>query len=102
MWSGQPAVLAFAIRRRVTPTGRASISSIKPRLTDRTGRSTPSTFPILTGNPMTKRHGKSDTQNPFIPAASPICRAADTALLFSVALFGLAAAVAALLRQVLS
>lgn len=50
---------------------------------------------------MAKRQTKIDMKNPFIPAASPACRVADTVLLFSVALFGLAAAVAALLRQVL-
>jgi len=50
---------------------------------------------------MTKKQPKIDTRNPFIPATSPVCRAADTALLYCVTLIGLAAAAIALTRQVL-
>lgn len=42
-----------------------------------------------------------DGKNPFIPSFSPVCRAADTALLFCVVLFSLAAAGAALFQQVM-
>ena len=50
---------------------------------------------------MTKTHREIDIPNPFIPASSPVCRAADTALLYGVALSGLAAAAIALARQVM-
>lgn len=100
MKSGQPAVLAFTIRHRETPTGRAETTSISLRLRSLVNRSTPSIIPISSVEPMTKRQTKIDMRNPFIPASSPACRVADTVLLFSVSLFGLAAAVAAILRQV--
>lgn len=50
---------------------------------------------------MAKTPSEVDIRNPFIPSLSPACRLADTALLFCVALFGLAAAGAALLAAVL-
>ena len=56
---------------------------------------------ISEASPMTKTHREIDTRNPFIPATSPVCRAADTALLYCVTLIGLAAAAIALARQVL-
>ncbi|SOC41632.1 hypothetical protein SAMN05892877_10937 [Rhizobium subbaraonis] len=37
-------------------------------------------------------------KNPFIPSQSKICRAADTALLFSVVLIALAAAVSSFVK----
>ena len=46
---------------------------------------------------MTKRHPEIDTRNPFIPSHSPVCRLADTALLFSVALSGLLSVLACLM-----
>ncbi len=100
-WRGLSAVLAFAIRHRVTPTGKAFSVLERPRLTSQTDRATALNVPISSAVPMTKRQPKIDTRNPFIPSHSPVCRAADTVLLFSVALFGCMAGVAALLRQVL-
>ena len=50
---------------------------------------------------MSKKQPEVDIRNPFIPSLSPVCRLADTALLFCVALFGLAAAGAALIAEVL-
>lgn len=47
---------------------------------------------------MAKRRSEIDMRNPFIPASSPVCRLAETALMFCVALAGLAAAVIALVR----
>lgn len=44
---------------------------------------------------------ETDSQNPFIPSFSPVCRLADTALLFGVVLFGLAAAGAAFIAEVM-
>lgn len=54
---------------------------------------------ISATSPMTKRRAEIDTRNPFIPSFSPVCRVADQVLLFSVALGGLAAVVAALIGQ---
>jgi hypothetical protein len=45
---------------------------------------------------MTKTRAEIDSRNPFIPSSSPVCRVAELALLFSVALAGLVAAVVAL------
>lgn len=83
----QPAVLAFVIRFF---TGRASLSS--PRLSSHGERATPP-FSRKAGAATTaKTQREIDIRNPFIPASSPVCRVADTALLFGVALAGLAAA----------
>lgn len=49
---------------------------------------------------MTKKQRELDIV-PFVPSLSPACRAADTALLFCVVLLSLAAAGAALIRQVM-
>ncbi|NLS00214.1 hypothetical protein HGP17_25595 [Rhizobium sp. P38BS-XIX] len=48
---------------------------------------------------MTKKRAEIDGRNPFIPSFSPTCRLADLALMFSVALAGLAAAVAAIIAH---
>lgn len=50
---------------------------------------------------MSKRRSEVDTRNPFIPSSSPVCRVADQVLVFSVALAGVVAGVAAILKQVL-
>lgn len=47
------------------------------------------------------QRGKTDRANPFIPSLSPVCRLADTALLFCVVLISLAAAGAVLIAQVM-
>ncbi|MGV8939059.1 MAG: hypothetical protein ACOH2J_18215 [Allorhizobium sp.] len=49
---------------------------------------------------MTKRQAEFDMQNPFIPAHSPVCRLADTALIFSVVAVSLAAVVTSLINQI--
>ena len=49
---------------------------------------------------MTKPQAKIDMQNPFIPSREPICRIADTALIFAVAVAGVAAVAAAVIRQI--
>lgn len=48
---------------------------------------------------MTKTRAKIDNRNLFIPALSPACRLADLVLVFSVALVGLAAAVATVIAH---
>ncbi|WP_200847855.1 hypothetical protein [Rhizobium sp. 18055] len=48
---------------------------------------------------MTKKRVEIDGRNPFIPSLSPVCCTADLVLLFSVALGGLVAAVAALIAH---
>lgn len=45
------------------------------------------------------RTGEIDMRNPFIPSNSPICRWADTALIFGVVTAGILAVVAATLRS---
>jgi hypothetical protein len=47
---------------------------------------------------MTKPHAKFD-RNPFIPAQSNVCRMADKLMMFSVAFFGLSAAIIAFIKQ---
>lgn len=49
---------------------------------------------------MAKVTDKIDTRNPFIPSTSPICRMADTALIFGVAAAGLLAVLVSLAMQV--
>lgn len=39
-------------------------------------------------------------RNPFIPSRSPVCRAADQVLMFSVALAGCAAVIAVFVKQI--
>jgi hypothetical protein len=50
---------------------------------------------------MAKRTAKIDVV-PFVPSASPVCRLAETALLFSGALAGFAAALLTFIQQVTS
>ena len=47
---------------------------------------------------MAKQQPKIDMPNPFITTRSPICRAADYALIFITAAGGIAAVLAAVLR----
>lgn len=47
-----------------------------------------------------KRRPEIDSRNPFIPASSPVCRAADLTLVYWVALIGFAAAAIAVVRQI--
>lgn len=105
LWRGLSAVLAFGIRSRLSPVGRAEASSgyagLPPRLSSPVGRATPLQSSDRHGFTMSKRSGKIDLV-PFIRSSSPVCRAADTALVYCVVLLGLAAAVIALARQVLS
>lgn len=54
---------------------------------------------ISGSSPMTKKRVEIDGRNPFIPSFSPVCCMADLVLLFSVALGGLAAAVAAFIAH---
>ncbi|PTM92856.1 hypothetical protein C7449_107270 [Mycoplana dimorpha] len=63
-------------------------------------RATTRQFPIGAVRTMTKRQREFDTRNPFIPARSPVCNAAQTALLFCVALAGLVAALISLAIQI--
>jgi hypothetical protein len=105
LWRGLSAVLAFGIRSRLVPIGRVEVSpafaGLPPRLSNPVGRATTSQSSDRHGFTMSKRNGKIDLV-PFIPSSSPVCRAADTALVYCVVLLGLAAAVIALARQVLS
>lgn len=102
-WRDQFTVLAFGIRSRRQPAGRAKASSalagLSPRLSSPAGRATSQLSANRPFGTMSKRHGEID-HNPFIPSSSPVCRVADTVLVYCVALFGLAAAVLALCRQV--
>lgn len=50
---------------------------------------------------MPKPHVKIDMGNPFIPSREPICRIADTALIFAVAVAGVVAVAVAVLRQLM-
>lgn len=50
---------------------------------------------------MTDRHTEIVSQSPFIPSLSPICRVADTVLLFAICAAGLLAALIVVIRQVL-
>ncbi len=68
-----------------------------PRLPGHPTCATPEPSPMNTSPAMPKAQRKIDRQNPFIPARSPICRAAETALIFSITAAGLAAALAAIL-----
>lgn len=72
--------------------------ALRPGCQSRSISATPSTSSISADGPMAKRPAKIAIRNPFIPASSPVCRAADTALLFSVVLFGVAAALAVLIK----
>lgn len=62
-------------------------------------RVTPSFSGIAAFATMSKTRTEFDGSNPFIPASSPVCRVADTALVFWVALIGLSAAVIAVIRH---
>lgn len=105
MWRGLAAVLAFRVRSRLLPAGRAEASptivGLPPRLSGPAGRATPELSRKAQRGTTSNRRGEIDL-NPFIPSSSPVCRVADTALLYSVVLLGLAAAVTALARQVIS
>lgn len=72
--------------------------AVCPGCQSRPVSATTSTSLISEQRPMTKPTAKIDTRNPFIPASSPVCRAADTALLFSVVLLGVAAVLVALVK----
>lgn len=47
---------------------------------------------------MTKKQPEID-RNPFIPARDPVCRMADTLLIFSIALAGVSAAFITIIKQ---
>lgn len=96
-WRDRLAVLAFAIRSRFTATGRVDAFGTLPRPSRPADHATPADFPVSEVRTMAKRHPEIDTRNPFIPSHSPVCRLADTALLFSVALSGFLAALACLI-----
>lgn len=104
LWRDRLAVLAFVIRSRLLPAVRAEVppasAGLLPRLSSPAGRATLSFSEIALRRGMAKTLREIDARNLFIPSSSPVCRAADTALLFCVAVFGLAAAVIAVLRQV--
>lgn len=104
MWRDRLAVLAFAIRFRRLPAGRAEVlpatAGLLPRLSSPVGRATSQLSRIPQGGTMTKRHDEIDLV-PFVPSSSPVCRVADLALVYCVALLGLAAAVVAVCRQVM-
>ncbi|GLR51234.1 hypothetical protein KYK30_20375 [Shinella yambaruensis] len=94
---GLAAVLAFRIRSRLSSAGRAELppafTGLPPRLSSPAGRATPQPFPKGRVPAMTKRRDDIDLI-PFVPSLSPVCRTADTILLFSVAAAGLFAAIA--------
>lgn len=91
------AVLAFAIRYQPQLTGRAENPL---RLSSPSARAAHTPSPKSAAAPMSKVRPETDVPNPFIPSSSPVCRVADTALLFCVALAGLAAAGVSLIRQI--
>lgn len=101
-WRNRIAVLAFAIRSRLSPAGKAEVvpapAGLSPRLSRPFDCATSKHSGKAPTVAMSKVSVKIDVV-PFIPAHSTICRAADTALLFSVALFGLVAVVIAIVRQ---
>lgn len=105
LWRDRLAVLAFRIRSRLSPTDKAegflASASLPPRLSSPVSRATQQLSSNRSLGTMSKRRAKIDLV-PFIPSSSPVCRVADLALVYCVALFGLAAAVAALYRQVAS
>jgi len=96
-WRDRLAVLAFVIRSGLAATDRANALCALPRPSRPADRATPADFPVSEVRTMTKRHPEIDTRNPFIPSHSPVCRLADTALLFSVALSGLLSVLACLM-----
>lgn len=59
---------------------------------------TPQQSPMSASLTMAKQQPKIDMPNPFITTRSPICRAADYALIFITAAGGIAAVLAAVLR----
>ena len=75
-----------------------SCKAFCPGCQSRPVSATTSTSLISEQRPMTKPAAKIDIRNPFIPASSPVCRAADSALLFSVVLLGVAAVLVVLLK----
>lgn len=104
MWRGRKAVLAIAIRYQPKLTGRANTSSRKsglfaPAVQSETVSATPRPSFNRWRPTMTKQHGKIDTSNAFIPSRSPVCRWADTVLVFAVTVAGVVAAAAAIAAQ---
>lgn len=71
-----------------------------PAVQSKTVRATSSQFRVSEFATMPIRTGKIDMENPFIPSRSRICRVADMALIFAVAVAGLAAVIAAVLNQI--
>jgi hypothetical protein len=57
-------------------------------------------FPKFASATMTNRQTEIVTKSPFIPSLSPICRVADTVLMFAISAAALAAALIVLIRQV--
>lgn len=91
MWRVLSAVLAFAIRFRVSPTGRAIF---QPRLSVVDGLATRRTSRISGSAPMAKRQGKID--NHFTPGSQD--QDSLFTLVFGVVLLALAADALALIH----
>lgn len=96
-WRGGRAVLAFAIRYRLLPTGRArtlaAFAEVPPRLSSHPDRrATSSHSPKPRGATMTKRRVEID-RNPFIPSFDRTAMAGEY---FLIALVPLAAIIAVL------
>ncbi len=85
--------------RRCSSLSRFCRRAIRPGCQSRLTGATPELSPVLPAAKMAKRTAKIDVV-PFVPSSSPVCRLADTALVFSVALSGLAAATFTLLRMI--
>ncbi len=83
--------------RRCSSLSRLFRRAIRPGCQSRLTGATPELSSVLSAAKMAKRTAKIDVV-PFIPSFSPVCRLADTAPVFCVVLFGLAAAVLSLLR----
>lgn len=92
MWRDLCAVLAFAIRYRVSPTGRANH---QPRLSVVDGLATRRTSRISKRPPMSKRHAEID--NHFSPSSQD--EGSLFTLIFGVVLVALVAGGLALLRM---
>lgn len=100
MWRGRLAVLAFGIRVLTGRAKRFPHSRVSLRLSSQAVCATPRQSPKWSPPTMTKPQVKIDMQNPFIPSRQPICRMADTALIFAVTVAGVVAVAAALIRQI--
>lgn len=85
--------------RRCSSLSRLFRRAIRPGCQSRLTRATTELSPVLPAAKMAKRTAKIDVV-PFVPSSSPVCRLAETALVFSVALSGLAAAISTLLRTI--